>query len=109
MAKNISVPDELYYLIKYFKDEMNCTFGEALYWILDNSQYFPPIEGENLGHVGSQWYDMSGRMMGIGLVKEGLKPLEANPREWHKARGAAQDTYQQEDLLSELSNMLDGR
>jgi hypothetical protein len=105
MAKNISVPDELYYLIKYFKDEMNCTFGEALYWILDNSQYFPPTLDEDLGYAGGQWYNMVGRMR----YNNRLKPLEANPREWHKARGAAQDTYQQEDLLAELSNMLDGR
>lgn len=108
MSKQISVPDEIYELIKYFKEELGCTFGEALYWILDNSQYMPPVKGEDLGYPGGQWYDMSGRMLGIGLVKTGLKPLEENPIAWHKARGAACDTYQKEEILETIEKLLEG-
>lgn len=104
MSKQISVPDEIYHLLKNMKGQSNITLGRLLYYILDNSQFFEPTDN-NLGYPGGQFYDMTSRM--DGWSNEGLKPLEVNPREWHKSRGAAQDTYQKDEIIAELINMIE--
>jgi hypothetical protein len=97
-GRQVRVPEDIYAILETFKNEHGFdSYGHALFWILDNSQYkLPEVDPYDTGQRYNRDAD-----------RNTLKPLEEDPIEWHKARGdSAKDSWKQAQIR-DLEQMIE--